>query len=117
MEVAWNIVNQIFELYDTEKGSVNKIYVAKCNKHVHRWEPVIKTVQMRILNDIVVQGKRVFNVNIFKIDDARKVNETVEMALTWLKKPWVLIDGNRDFGREGVNASPYAKKHGIKSQT
>ena len=49
-------------------------------------------------------------MNIFKMDDARNVNETVEMALHWLKKPWVLIDGNRDFGREGVNASPYAKK-------
>ena len=108
--VAYEIVNQVFKLYDTEKGSVDKVYVIKCDKHVFRWEAVIKTVQMRVFNDIVVQGKRVFNVNIFKMDDTRKVNETVEMALQWLKKPWVLIDGNTDFGREGVNASPYAKK-------
>ena len=110
VQVAWQIVTEIFKLYDTEKGSVDKVYVIKCDKHVFRWEAVIKTVQMRVFNDIVVQGKRVFNVNIFKIDDARKVNETVEMALQWLKKPWVLIDGDTDFGREGVNASPYAKK-------
>ena len=90
---------------------MDKIYVVKCNKHVHRWEPVIKTLQMCILNDIVVQGKRVFNVNIFKMDDTRKVNETVEMSLEWLNKSWVLIDGDTDFGRDGVNASPFGKTY------
>ena len=49
-------------------------------------------------------------MNIFKMDDTRKVNETVEMALEWLNKSWVLIDGDTDFGRDGANASPYAKK-------
>lgn len=86
---------------DTDAGirGMSRIIPVACTAGLHRADGTALCSQKLVLNRIQVNGNRQYNVNVFRLSEVRNIEEVLKSAQRWLKKPWMICDGDEDWAQ------------------